>query len=192
MAQQGLLQNFSKIFVWHLLPKHWRVPQIFYASATWRFDTVLSQFILEMPEGAHQLKRGEFMSELDMWNILAGFMSGNAIWFLAYVVATWLGFRMTNNIYMDGSAPIVGKILVSLYCLSVSAFMYMLIVNTNGLFRDVAAGLKTVGQTGELSAAAQAFIEQASDAPSMNPIQVVFVVSIIIMQLLQVWMRKTD
>ncbi|MBM14366.1 MAG: hypothetical protein CME57_07370 [Halieaceae bacterium] len=132
------------------------------------------------------------MSELDMWNILAGFMSGNAIWFLAYVVATWLGFRMTNNIYMDGSAPIVGKILVSLYCLSVSAFMYMLIVNTNGLFRDVAAGLKTVGQTGELSAAAQAFIEQASDAPSMNPIQVVFVVSIIIMQLLQVWMRKTD
>ena len=132
------------------------------------------------------------MSELDMWNILAGFMSGNAIWFLAYVVATWLGFRMTNNIYMDGSAPIVGKILVSLYCLSVSAFMYMLIVNTNGLFRDVAAGLTTVGQTGELSAAAQAFIEQASDAPSMNPIQVVFVVSIIIMQLLQVWMRKTD
>ncbi len=132
------------------------------------------------------------MSELDMWNILAGFMSGNAIWFLAYVVATWLGFRMTNNIYMDGSAPIVGKILVSLYCLSVSAFMYMLIVNTNGLFRDVAVGLKTVGQTGELSAAAQAFIEQASDAPSMNPIQVVFVVSIIIMQLLQVWMRKTD
>ena len=47
------------------------------------------------------------MSELDMWNILAGFMSGNAVWFLAYVVATWLGFRMTSNIYMNGGAPII-------------------------------------------------------------------------------------
>ena len=130
------------------------------------------------------------MSELDMWNILAGFMSGNAVWFLAYVVATWLGFRMTSNIYMNGGAPIIGKILVSLYCLSVSAFMCTLMVNTNGLFRDVAAGLTTVGQTGELSGAAQAFIEQASNAPSMNPIQMVFVASIILMQLLQVWMKK--
>jgi hypothetical protein len=126
------------------------------------------------------------MSELDMWNILAGFMSGNAVWFLAYVVATWLGFRMTSNIYMNGGAPIIGKILVSLYCLSVSAFMCTLMV------KDVAAGLNMVGQTGELSGAAQAFIEQASNAPSMNPIQMVFVASIILMQLLQVWMKKAD
>ena len=48
---------------------------------------------------------------------------------------------------MNGGAPIVGKILVSLYCLSVSAFMCTLMVNTNGLFRDVAAGLTAVGQT---------------------------------------------
>ncbi len=81
------------------------------------------------------------MSELDMWNILSAFMSGNAIWFLGYIVATWLGFRMTNNVYAGG-APLIGKILVSLYCLSVSAFMCTLMVNTNGLFRDVATGLK--------------------------------------------------
>jgi hypothetical protein len=130
------------------------------------------------------------MSELDMWNILAGFMSGNAVWFLGYVVATLLGFRMTSNIYQTGDAPVVGKILVSLYCLSVSAFMCALMVNTNGLFRDVASGLTTIGQTGQLSGAAQAFIEQASNVPSMNPIQMVFVGSIILMQLLQVWMKK--
>lgn len=132
------------------------------------------------------------MSELDMWNILASFMSGNAVWFLAYVVATWLGFRMTSNIYHGGDAPVIGKILVSLYCLSVSAFMCTLMVNTNELFRDVAAGLTTIGQTGELSVAAQAFIEQASQVPSMNPIQMVFVASIILMQLLQVWMKKSS
>ena len=70
--------------------------------------------------------------------------------------------------------------------------MCTLMVNTNGLFRDVAAGLTAVGQTGELSGAAQAFIEQASNVPSMNPIQMVFVASIILMQLLQVWMKKAD
>ena len=49
------------------------------------------------------------MSELDMWNILAAFISGNAVWFLAYVGATWLGFRMTTNICMNGGALIIGK-----------------------------------------------------------------------------------
>jgi len=132
------------------------------------------------------------MSELDMWNILAAFMSGNAIWFLGYVVATWLGFRMTNNIYASGGGPIVGKILVSIYCLSVSAFMFALWVNTNGVFRDVAAGLTNIGETAELSSAAQAFIAAAGNAPSMDPIQIAFVGSIIVMQLLQVWMKKAD
>ena len=132
------------------------------------------------------------MSELDMWNILAAFMSGNAIWFLGYVVATWLGFRMTNNIYASGGGPIVGKILVSIYCLSVSAFMCVLMVNTNGLLRDVAAGLTNGGETTALSGAAQAFIAEAGNAPSMNPFQMAFVGSIIVMQLLQVWMKKAD
>lgn len=126
------------------------------------------------------------MAVLDMWNLLADFMSGNAVWFLAYVVATWLGFRMTSNGYESGQAPFVGKILVSLYCLSVSAFMCTLMVNKNGLFRDVATELSAAGETGELSGAAQAFSAQAADVPSMNPIEIVFVASIILMLLLQV------
>ncbi len=41
--------------------------------------------------------------------------------------------------------------------------------STNGLFRDVALGLSTAGKTGELSGAAQAFIAQTADVPSMKP-----------------------
>ena len=130
------------------------------------------------------------MTELDMWNILAAFMTGNAIWFLGYVVATWLGFRMTNNMYTSGDGNIVAKILVSGYCLSVSAFMCVLMVNTNGLIRDVATGLTNIGEPGALSGAAQAFVAEASNMPDMNPIQMVFIASIIVMQLLQVWMKK--
>ena len=70
--------------------------------------------------------------------------------------------------------------------------MCTLMVNTTGLFRDVAPGLTTVGQRTVLSGAVQAFIEQASNAPLMNPVQMVFVASIILMQLIQVWMKKAD
>ena len=130
------------------------------------------------------------MSEIEMWNLLAVFMVGNATWFLAYVVAIWLGFRMTNNIYSSADAPVVGKILVSIYCLTVSAFMTLLTLNTNKLFRDIASGLESIGETQILSSAAETFITEAGTTAIINPIQVAFIASIIIMQLLQVWMKK--
>ena len=130
------------------------------------------------------------MSEMEMWNLLAVFMVGNATWFLAYVVAIWLGFRMTNNIYSGADAPIVGKILVSIYCLTVSAFMTLLTLNTNKLFRDIASGLESIGETQILSSTAETFITEAGTTAIINPIQVAFIASIIIMQLLQVWMKK--
>ena len=130
------------------------------------------------------------MSEMEMWNLLAVFMVGNATWFLAYVVAIWLGFRMTNNIYSGADAPVVGKILVSIYCLTVSAFMTLLTLNTNKLFRDIASGLESIGETQILSSTAETFITEAGTTAIINPIQVAFIASIIIMQLLQVWMKK--
>ena len=130
------------------------------------------------------------MSEMEMWNLLAVFMVGNATWFLAYVVAIWLGFRMTNNIYSGADAPVLGKILVSIYCLTVSAFMTLLTLNTNKLFRDIASGLESIGETQALSSTAETFITEAGTTAIINPIQVAFIASIIIMQLLQVWMKK--
>ena len=130
------------------------------------------------------------MSEMEMWNLLAVFMVGNATWFLAYVVAIWLGFRMTNNIYSGADAPVVGKVLVSIYCLTVSAFMTLLTLNTNKLFRDIASGLESIGETQALSSTAETFITEAGTTAIINPIQVAFIASIIIMQLLQVWMKK--
>lgn len=130
------------------------------------------------------------MSEMEMWNLLAVFMVGNATWFLAYIVAIWLGFRMTNNIYTSEDTPIAGKILVSVYCLTVSIFMTLLTLNTNDLFRDIASGLQSVGEAQELSTTAQSFITEAGSVLIINPIQAAFIASIIIMQLLQIWRRK--
>ena len=127
---------------------------------------------------------------MEMWNLLAVFMVGNATWFLAYIVAIWLGFRMTNNIYTSEDTPIAGKILVSVYCLTVSIFMTLLTLNTNDLFRDIASGLQSVGEAQELSTTAQSFITEAGSVLIINPIQAAFIASIIIMQLLQIWRRK--
>ena len=117
-------------------------------------------------------------------------MVGNATWFLAYIVAIWLGFRMTNNIYTSEDTPIAGKILVSVYCLTVSIFMTLLTLNTNDLFRDIASGLQSVGEAQELSTTAQSFITEAGSVLIINPIQAAFIASIIIMQLLQIWRKK--
>ena len=132
------------------------------------------------------------MTEMDMWNLLAGFMSGNAVWFLGYIVAIWLGFRMTSNIYMTGDAPLIGKLLVTAYCLSVGAFMTMLMINTNQLFQDIASGFSVIGETEALSATAQGFIDQVAGLPALSPIQIVFIGSIVIMQVLQTWMKKAS
>ena len=132
------------------------------------------------------------MSEMDMWNLLAAFMSGNAVWFLAYIVAIWLGFRMTNNIQMNGNVPLLGKALVSVYCLTVISFMTVLTLNTNQLFGDIAAGLQVAGESGGLSVTAQRFVDEFTGFPSVNPIQIAFLGSIILMQLLQTWMKRPD
>ncbi|MDA9942991.1 hypothetical protein N9C62_10335 [Luminiphilus sp.] len=132
------------------------------------------------------------MSEMDMWNLLAAFMSGNAVWFLAYIVAIWLGFRMTNNIQMNGNVPLIGKVLVSVYCLTVISFMTVLTMNTNQLFGDIAAGLQVAGEAGGLSVTAQRFVDEFTAFPTVNPIQIAFLGSIILMQLLQTWMKKAD
>ena len=79
------------------------------------------------------------MSELDMWNLLAGFMSGNAVWFLAMSLQRgWL--QNTSNVYESGQAPLIEK-----YWSACTAGVS--VTHTDGkhnAFRDVASGLSAV------------------------------------------------
>ena len=68
--------------------------------------------------------------------------------------------------------------------------MTLLTLNTNKLFRDIASGLGGIGETQALSSAAETFITKAGTTAIINPIQAAFIASIIIMQLLQVWMKN--
>jgi hypothetical protein len=70
--------------------------------------------------------------------------------------------------------------------------MTVLTLNTNQLFGDIAAGLQVAGESGGLSVTAQRFVDEFAGFPSVNPIQIAFLGSIILMQLLQTWMKRPD
>ncbi len=131
------------------------------------------------------------MNELAIWNLLASFNTANAIWFLGCIVAVWLGFRISNNIYNTENAPIVGKILGSVYCLTVAFFTAFTLSQGSVLLNDTAAAFRIVAETQEISAAAQHIVEMA-DIPMLNPVQIAFLAAIVLMQLAQIWMKKTD
>ncbi len=39
------------------------------------------------------------MTEYEAWTLMAAVFNSNAVFFLGCIVAVWLGFRMSNNIY---------------------------------------------------------------------------------------------
>ena len=129
------------------------------------------------------------MNELEMWKLLAAFMSGNAVWFLGYIVAIWLGFRISNNIYETGHVPTLARVVASVYCLSVAAFMAALMFQINNLMQNFATGFTAISSTQLISAAAENFIAN-SNVPIFKVIQTGFVASIIVMQLSGIWMKK--
>ena len=57
---------------------------------------------------------------MDMWNLMGLFMVSNAIYFAACAFLIWVGFRFTNNIYNNPDTKLIGKILTTVFCLSVN------------------------------------------------------------------------
>jgi hypothetical protein len=84
------------------------------------------------------------------------------LWFLAGLVALWLGFRLSHSMHegaADSRAPLTARTLVTLYCASVCAV------------------LLTVAQSDQLPFTIRASI-------------VVLSLSTALMQLLQIWTEK--
>ena len=63
------------------------------------------------------------MSEYELLNLMYLFFVSNAINFLAFVVLTWLGFRFASNIYQTQNVDLLGKVMVSLFYVTVAVFM---------------------------------------------------------------------
>ena len=130
------------------------------------------------------------MTEYESWTLMAAFFNSNAIFFLGCIVAVWLGFRMSNNIYEAGNASIIAKALTTIYCLCVAFFTFGTLSQSVSLINDFSAGFSQLAETTEISQAAQRLAD--TDTTVQNIVNLVFVLSIIIFQMSGVWMKKSD
>lgn len=133
---------------------------------------------------------GKKMTEYEAWTLMAAFFTSNAIYFLGSIVAVWLGFRMSNNIYEAGNAPVIAKALTTVYCLCVVFFMYGTLSQQLTMLNDFAMGFAELAQTTEISQAAQRIANTDTTVP--NIVNILFVLSIITFQMAGVWMKKAD
>ena len=130
------------------------------------------------------------MTEYEAWTLMAAFFTSNAIYFLGSIVAVWLGFRMSNNIYEAGNSPVIAKALTTLYCLCVAFFMFGTLSQQLSLISDFSMVFSELAKTTEISEAAQRIASGNTSVP--NIINIVFVLSIITFQMAGVWMKKSD
>ena len=130
------------------------------------------------------------MTEYEAWTLMAAFFTSNAEFFLGCIVAVWLGFRMSNNIYEAGNASMIAKALTTIYCLCVSFFMFGTLSQQGSLINDFSAGFSQLAEITEISGAAQRIAD--SDTTLQNIVNLVFVLSIIAFQMAGVWMKKSD
>lgn len=130
------------------------------------------------------------MTEYEAWTLMAAFFNSNAVFFLGCIVAVWLGFRMSNNIYEAGNSPMISKALTTIYCLCVAFFMFGTLSQQVSLINDFSAGFSQLAETTEISGAAQRIAD--TDTTVQNIVNLVFVLSIIVFQMAGVWMKKSD
>ena len=130
------------------------------------------------------------MTEYEALSLMAAFFTSNAVFFLGSIVAVWLGFRISNNIYEAGNAPVIAKALATIYCLCVAVFMFRTLSQQVSLLNDFTMGFSQLAETTEISAAAQRMVNFDATVPSI--INGVFVLSIILFQMAGVWMKKSD
>lgn len=57
------------------------------------------------------------MTEQEAWTLMAAYSNNNALYFLANIIAVWLGFLMSSKIYESDNAPTTARLLATTYCL---------------------------------------------------------------------------
>ena len=126
------------------------------------------------------------MSEYEALNLMYLGFTFNAIYTLGFILFTWLGFRMANNIYNNPDANMLAKVFTSVFCIFVAAFMF-------GVNQIGASILESaVTQLNEIGAASGERMAEYLDFPLVvgSPLQTAFVLFILAFQLAITWSSK--
>ena len=132
----------------------------------------------------------QFMNEVAVWNMLSTAFISNAIFFAACAFLIWVGFRFTSRIYDEGNVNVLGKMFTTLFCLSVGAFTLFTMAQGAQLQSGTANAFEALALTQDISDNAQGLID-SSDG-KLGPVQWVFLGSVLVMQLTQIWTKKPE
>ena len=80
----------------------------------------------------------DFDAIMAMWNLMGVFLISNAMYFAACAFLICVGFRFTNNIYNNPDTMLIGKVLTTLFCISVAMFTFGNMAQFSDLLSDIA------------------------------------------------------
>ncbi len=126
------------------------------------------------------------MNEYELLNLMYLFFISNAMNFVGFVILIWLGFRFAANIYENQNTDMVGKVMVSLFYVSVAVLMTF-----NGMTGASVLSAYTE-QLAAVGSEAVPRLQAAADniAGLGGPLSVFFSVLILVMQLTLTFRKK--
>jgi len=126
------------------------------------------------------------MNEYELLNLMYLFFISNAMNFVGFVILIWLGFRFAANIYENQNTDMVGKVMVSLFYVSVAVLMTFNGMTGASVLSAYTEQLATVGSE------AVPRLQAAADniAGLGGPLSVFFSVLILVMQLTLTFRKK--
>ena len=126
------------------------------------------------------------MNEYELLNMMYLFFISNAMNFVGFVILIWLGFRFAANIYENQNTDMVGKVMVSLFYVSVAVLMTF-----NGMTGASVLSAYTE-QLAKIGSEAVPRLQAAADniAGLGGPLSVFFSVLILVMQLTLTFRKK--
>ena len=131
-----------------------------------------------------------FMNEMAIWNGMSSAFISNAIFFAACAFLIWVGFRFTSRIYFDGDVNLLGKIFTTLFCLSIALFTLGTMVQGQNIAFGYSNAFSALSEVQDISSNAENFISMADG--KLGPVQWIFLGSVVVMQLTQIWVKKPE
>ena len=131
-----------------------------------------------------------FMNQIANWNVISSAIIKNAIFFAACAFLIWVGFRFSSRIYFDGDVNLLGKIFTTLFCLSIVLFTLGIMVQGQNIALGYSNAFSALSEVQDISSNAENFISMADG--KLGPVQWIFLGSVVVMQLTQIWVKKPE
>ena len=134
------------------------------------------------------------MTEMEIMSQFNTFLISNAIYLAAGFFILWVAFRMVVNIQADPSAPMLNKVLATLFGLG---SVYFLLLTNSFLYSNWQETSNRLAEIDNLSNGGQRFVDfigVGDSTPSLIPADPVFVVCyIVILGIIfgGIWMKRS-